>query len=184
MNSALLRDPFRPPAKLSPGSQRILRALAAALAPSSDASSRSQDCAVEFVSTMLPYMATLSRWLLPLGLLFFELGTWLFFFSWRPFSRLPLARQRLYARSWMHSRLAMRRQLFLGLRSLALIGYYDQPEVYRDLGYDPGPFIAERQAARRQRYAQQGRPLVVEPHAAGTEVTAPPARRGAEQRRE
>ena len=56
----------------------------------------------------------------------------------RPFSRLdPAARERALA-AWDTSRLGPRRQLLASLKLLALMHFYERPEVWPALGYDDG----------------------------------------------
>ena len=56
----------------------------------------------------------------------------------RPFSRLdPVARERALA-AWEASRLGPRRQLLASLKLLALMHFYERPEVWPALGYDDG----------------------------------------------
>jgi hypothetical protein len=43
-------------------------------------------------------------------------------------------------RAWMTSRLAIRRQAFLAVRNLCLLGFYSQPEAWRLVGYQ-GPLL-------------------------------------------
>ena len=54
----------------------------------------------------------------------------------RPFSRLdPAARARALA-AWDTSRLGPRRQLLASLKLLALMHFYERPEVWPAIGYD------------------------------------------------
>ena len=56
----------------------------------------------------------------------------------RPFSRLdPAARARALA-AWEASRLGPRRQLLASLKLLALMHFYERPEVWPAVGYDDG----------------------------------------------
>jgi hypothetical protein len=48
-------------------------------------------------------------------------------------------------RAWMTSRLAIRRQAFLALRNLCLLGFYSQPETWRRIGYE-GPLLGAGRA--------------------------------------
>ena len=77
---------------------------------------------------------------LPLALRLFEWGPLLF--DWRParFTQLPAVEQDASLRSWMTSRLALRRTAFLGVRNLCFMGWYSQPEVWPLIGYQ-GPLL-------------------------------------------
>jgi hypothetical protein len=56
----------------------------------------------------------------------------------QPFSRLdPAARERALA-AWEGSRLGLRRQLIASLKLLALMHFYERPEVWPAIGYDDG----------------------------------------------
>jgi hypothetical protein len=56
----------------------------------------------------------------------------------RPFSQLePAARERALA-AWETSRLGIRRQLLASLKLLALMHFYERPEVWAGVGYDDG----------------------------------------------
>ncbi|MEN8184898.1 MAG: hypothetical protein ABFS46_20445 [Myxococcota bacterium] len=63
-------------------------------------------------------------------------------FDWTPsrFTKLPPESQDAALRSWMDSRLALRRQGFQALRNLAFLGYYTQPETWPGVGY-AGPLL-------------------------------------------
>jgi len=56
------------------------------------------------------------------------------------FTRLTPAEQDASLAGWMRSRLAVRRQAFLALRNLALLGYYSQEETWPAIGY-AGPLL-------------------------------------------
>jgi hypothetical protein len=78
--------------------------------------------------------------LLPLALLAVEWGP--VFFELRParFTSLPPEEQDASLRSWMTSRLQLRRTAFLGLRNLCFLGWYSQPESWSLIGYQ-GPLL-------------------------------------------
>jgi hypothetical protein len=81
------------------------------------------------VSGMLPLALQLVEW----GPLLFEL---------RParFTSLPPEEQDASLRSWMTSRLQLRRTAFLGLRNLCFLGWYSQPESWSLIDYQ-GPLL-------------------------------------------
>ena len=89
-------------------------------------------------AALVRYFGSLHR-LGPLGLrlllLAIEYGT-VVFERTRPFSRLdPAARERALA-AWETSRLGSRRQLLASLKLLALMHFYERPEVWAGIGYD------------------------------------------------
>jgi hypothetical protein len=83
---------------------------------------------------------------LPLALRLFEWGPLLFDLQPARFSALSDAEQDASLRSWMTSRLALRRTAFLGVRNLCFMGWYSQPEVWSLIGYQ-GPLLRRSAAA-------------------------------------
>src|SRR5262245_18150177 len=77
---------------------------------------------------------------LPLALRLFEWGPFLFDWTFTPFTRMSDAGRDASLRAWMTSRLAIRRQAFLAVRNLCLLGFYSQPETWRLVGYQ-GPLL-------------------------------------------
>jgi hypothetical protein len=80
---------------------------------------------------------------LPLALRLFEWGPLLFDWTFTPFTRMSDAERDASLRAWMTSRLAIRRQAFLAVRNLCLLGFYSQPEAWRLIGYQ-GPLVGAR----------------------------------------
>lgn len=62
---------------------------------------------------------------------------------------LPRQKGERHLDRFTESRSAFLRLLLLGIRSTVLAIYFDQPEVHRELDYDPGPFFRERIAKRK-----------------------------------
>jgi hypothetical protein len=83
---------------------------------------------------------------LPLALLLFEWGP-LFDLRFARFTTLNADEQDTSLRSWMTSKLALRRTAFLGLRNLCFLGWYSQPETWSLIGYQ-GPLLRRTDAAR------------------------------------
>jgi hypothetical protein len=77
---------------------------------------------------------------LPLALRLFEWGPFLFDATFVRFTRMTGAERDASLRAWTTSRLAIRRQAFLALRNLCLLGFYSQPEAWRLIGYQ-GPLL-------------------------------------------
>jgi len=80
---------------------------------------------------------------LPLALRLFEWGPFVFELTPTRFTRMSDAAKDASLHAWMTSRLALRRQAFLALRNLCLVGWYSQPEVWRLVGY-AGPLLGQR----------------------------------------
>jgi hypothetical protein len=78
---------------------------------------------------------------LPLALRLFEWAPLVFDWTLTPFTRLGDAERDASLRGWMTSRFAIRRQAFLAVRNLCLLGFYSQPEAWRLVGYQ-GPLLA------------------------------------------
>ncbi len=78
---------------------------------------------------------------LPMALRLFEWAPFLFDWTFTPFTRMSDAERDASLRAWMTSRLAIRRQAFLAVRNLCLLGFYSQPEAWRLIGYK-GPLLA------------------------------------------
>jgi hypothetical protein len=83
---------------------------------------------------------------LPMALLLFEYGPFVFDLTFSRFTRMSDAQQDASLRAWMTSRLGVRRLAFLALRNLCLLGYYSQPETWRAIGYR-GPLLGAESRA-------------------------------------
>ena len=89
-------------------------------------------------AALLRYFGSLHR-LGPLGLrlllLAIEYGAVVFEHT-RPFSRLDPAARECALAAWETSRLGFRRQLLASLKLLALMHFYERPDVWAGIGYD------------------------------------------------
>ena len=85
--------------------------------------------------------------ILPTALRLFEWGPLLFDFRLSRFTRLDNDEKDASLRGWMTSRLPARRQGFLAVRNLALLGYYSQPETWPLIGY-AGPLLSPAELRR------------------------------------
>jgi len=74
-----------------------------------------------------------------------EFGVWPLVAKWRPFTALDGAAQDAVLDDLMRSRLDLKRQMFAGVRSLALLAFYGTKESAAVSGY-PGPFGSARVA--------------------------------------
>ena len=73
------------------------------------------------------------------GLWVLELGVWPLVWKVRTFTGITPGAQDLVLRELAHSRIALKRDLFAGLRSLAFLAFYGDPGARQLTGY-PGPF--------------------------------------------
>lgn len=78
--------------------------------------------------------------LLPFALRLVEWSPLLFDLRFSRFTKLSPDAQDATLRSWMRSRLELRRTVFLALRNLCFMGWYSQPEVWPLIGYQ-GPLL-------------------------------------------
>jgi hypothetical protein len=75
------------------------------------------------------------------ALLLFELGPLLFERRWTSFSRLSGEERIRHYEAWAASDRLVRRQVAVAFRKFMSLVFYDNPEVWPDLGY-PGPSLA------------------------------------------
>jgi len=75
------------------------------------------------------------------GLALLEWGVWPLLPKWAPFTGLDLAGRERVLEDLQRSRLAVKRDLYKGLKSLATLAVYAQPAARRLTGF-PGPFDA------------------------------------------
>lgn len=101
--------------------------------------------------SFVPYMPAPARWGLPLGLCMLELAPALFGFGFTRFSSLERDRAAEYLGRVAHARAPLS-TVYVGLRSLVLIVFYQQPEVLSALGVD-WQRRADELTARRARLA-------------------------------
>lgn len=75
------------------------------------------------------------------GLWVLEWGVYPLVAKWRPFTALDGARQDRVLEDLMRSRLDLKRDLFKGMKSLAMLTFYSDPAAQAAAGH-PGPFDA------------------------------------------
>ena len=75
------------------------------------------------------------------GLWVLEWGVYPLVAKWRPFTALDGARQDRVLEDLMRSRLDLKRDLFKGMKSLAMLTFYSDPAAQAAVGH-PGPFDA------------------------------------------
>jgi hypothetical protein len=121
---------------LSPASARIVRAVIAAVRPRGHGFDQPIDADVlREVERFLPFLPPPLRLGLPLGLRLLEYGPPLFAGRLCRFSAMTVDEAQRYLARWEHGG-ALRRALFMGLRTLTLLGFYQHPDVLASLGVD------------------------------------------------
>ena len=78
----------------------------------------------------------------------FEHGTYLFDLRRQRFTRLDAPQQDQYLSGWMNSTLGARRLVFRALKSLAAMGFFEDPRTWARLHYD-GPWFGRIYASPR-----------------------------------
>jgi hypothetical protein len=139
-------------APLSRTARRALGALARVVTPELPAAPLDADRLVAFVESYRAHMPRGLALAFPLGLWLLEYGTWLFGFSWRPFSALPPARAAAYVERWIRAPGWARRQLIKGVKGLCLVFFYQDPRVLAYLGVDVDEHVRLVSAERLRRY--------------------------------
>lgn len=87
-------------------------------------------------------------WLFAIGMLGFRMLSLLRFL--RPIERVPLAARRAWVERWAYGSLAPARQLFRGVRSTALLAFYEHEEVREQLMPSPALVPLSRERASGQ----------------------------------
>jgi hypothetical protein len=113
-----------------------------------------QDEMMSYVEEMLPYLPPLIRSAFPYGLLLLEYGTLPLAAKARSFSKLPLDQRERYIEGWMESRLFLRREMIKGIKALAVLAYFEHPEVKRRLGFMPPEYVEEVGEKRLEHYGK------------------------------
>ena len=124
------------PNRLSRGQARILRAVIAAIRPRGHGFDQPiDDDVLRDVARFLPYLPGPLRIGLPLGLYLVEYGPPLFARRWSRFSQMTPEEGRRYLAAWGHAT-GPRGALFLGLRTLVFLAFYQHPDVLASLDVD------------------------------------------------
>ena len=124
------------PTPLSPAQARVLRAVIAAIRPRGHGFDQPIDEDVlRDVARFLPYLPGPLRIGLPLGLYLVEYGPPLFARRLRRFSAMTPEEGRRYLAGWGHAT-GLRGALFLGLRTLVFLAFYQHPDVLASLDVD------------------------------------------------
>lgn len=99
---------------------------------------------------LLAEFPRLSRFFFILILYFFDRATVLFGFGIARFVHLKPESQRLYAERWLHAKSVTLREIFKGVRGIAMVCYFSHPDVWAYIGYDPKAHVAERIKLREE----------------------------------
>lgn len=135
-------SPSRPGAFFSPAEQEILTQVTERMVDSdAPGAPRVRDTAT--IATIDALCASLDPSItapLPTLLRVVDYAPFVFDLHFTRFTRMTPAEQDASLAGWMRSRFALRRQAFLALRNLALLGYYSQDETWPMIGY-AGPLL-------------------------------------------
>jgi hypothetical protein len=123
-------------ARPSPGTARILRAAVAAIRPRGHGFDQPvDDDVLEEIQRFIPFLPGPMRIAFPVGLRLLEYGPPLFARRWSRFSALPSDQARDYLEGFQRAG-GLRAALFVGLRVLVLLAFYQHPQVLAHLGID------------------------------------------------
>lgn len=132
---------------------------------------------IERCRMLLAEFPRFNRFFFILILYVFDRVTFLFGFGIARFVHLKPESQRLYAERWLHARNVSLREVFKGVRGIAMICYFSHPDVWAYIGYDPKAHVAERISLREEILKRGDLPPYREE--ATTDVPLPPASRDA-----
>jgi hypothetical protein len=121
---------------MSASRTRILRAVVTALRPRGHGFDQAvDDDVLDEMESFFPFLPWPLRLGLPAGLRLIELGPPLFARRWCRFTRMPREDARAYLASFQRAG-GLRAALFLGLRGLVLLAFYQHPRVLASLDVD------------------------------------------------
>ncbi len=142
---------------LSGRTEGIMRALVAILQPRSEKLDLdlSQEM-LDFSDEFLGHLPAPLRLAFPLGLYLVEFGGPIFGGGFARFSKMDRQAQERYVAGWGASRLGIRRELIKGVKSIALAGYFSNPEALSRIGYDPDAWVEEARALRKKLMEKYG----------------------------
>jgi hypothetical protein len=133
---------------LSPGTVRILRAVVAAVRPRGHGFDQPiDDDVMRDVQAFFPFLPPALRVGLPVGLRLVEFGPPLFASRWTRFTAMPVDEAQAYLAGFAHAG-GLRGALYLGLRTLVFLAFYQHPDVLRGMGIDWQGRAVEQTARR------------------------------------
>jgi len=104
------------------------------------------DYILDYIDGYLKYFPVHLKWGTILGMLLLELGPLIFNGKLKSFSKMNPAEQEKYVKSWINSRMQIRRELIKGIKGLVMVAYYSHPLVMGHIGYDLQNHIREATA--------------------------------------
>ena len=136
----------RLPYQLSERAKKILAVLARALItePPELVIHDKEASYLERCRTILAEFPRFNRILFVMLLYIFDRMTFLFGFGMARFVHLKPESQRLYTARWLHAKHDLVREVFKGIRGIAMISYFSHPDVWTYVGYDPKRHVSER----------------------------------------
>ena len=126
---------MQPTRNLSARSAAILRTVIDALRPRGHGFDQPiDDDVLAEIDRTLPYLPTLTRLGLPVGLRALEWGPPLFAGRFTRLTRMNREDARAYLLRWLDSRINARHMLVYGLRALVFLSFYQHPSVLAAMG--------------------------------------------------
>ena len=105
---------------------------------------------VDFLDDYLFYGPEDIRRLLPMGLYLLEISSIFFCRQRKLFSKLDLNSRRKLLERLEEGSVKLLRDLVTGIKGLIMFRYYSEPEVWKQLGFDPDNFIDENLRKREK----------------------------------
>lgn len=141
---------------LSPAVRRIAARFAEVACPPEVREAGRVEGLVGELELMLGALPRAARRLVPLALVGFDQGARLYPRArGRRFTRLGDEAAEAYLAAVLGSRAPALAAMFQRVKGLVVMCYYELPEVQREIGYDPEPFIAAVSRRRLERYGTE-----------------------------
>lgn len=152
-------SPYDPPRQrvLKGRARAVMLAVVATMAPRNEVIDIDLDEKnFHFVENFLSYLPGYLRKVFPLGLWLLEIFAWFEGGERRIFSRMRDPEKKFrYLVAWSESRLFFRRELIKGIRAIVLCGFYNHPDVWKKIDYDPQPFVTAKTQERLEKYGSE-----------------------------
>ena len=120
---------------------------AASLPLSAEESARCLHFAADFICDELSHLPQNLKPLVKIGIMGFRTVT--MFTAFAPFEKLPLSKRRRIVDAWSYGRIPVTRKFFKPIRSVALLAFYECPEVQAALDRQYGQTVAVSEDAEK-----------------------------------